>query len=364
MLTHRTRWSHPPGNAVVPSGWQATLSRYADDFVVLSVDPVPMLTRCSARWPTWWPPWVCACRRRRPTHIDDGFDFLGWHIQRRTCQGRGGVKQTVYTYPSTAKRGSKIGGRARGRHMTTRPGMIRTPRPSSAQRMCPPCGGHQRVGKDAQPESLRLSMTRGQAIAKRGLDISAALVGLFLFGWIIALAWCIAALETRSNGFFTQRRVGRNGRLFTMVKIKTMRSSRSASTVTTRGDPRITRSGRALRATKIDEFPQLWNVLIGDMSLVGPRPDVAGFADCLRGEDRLVLSVRPGITGPASLTYRNEEQLLASVADPDAYNRNVVFPDKVRINLDYVRAYSFTDDLRILYRTVVATAVRCTVPRR
>ncbi len=124
------------------------------------------------------------------------------------------------------------------------------------------------------------------------------------------------------------------------------------TSVTSSADPRITNLGRFFRATKLDELPQLWNVLIGQMSLVGPRPEVPGFADELVGDDRVVLTVRPGITGPATLKYRHEEQLLAAQADPDKYNAEVLFPDKVRINLRYVAEWSFLGDLKYIWHTL------------
>jgi lipopolysaccharide/colanic/teichoic acid biosynthesis glycosyltransferase len=121
--------------------------------------------------------------------------------------------------------------------------------------------------------------------------------------------------------------------------------------VTTLNDRRITRSGRIFRKTKIDELPQLYNVLLGQMSLVGPRPDVTGFADVLEGADRAILSLRPGITGPATLVYRDEEALLAGVEDAESYNRDVVFPHKVQINLEYARSYSLMGDIKYLFKT-------------
>lgn len=178
-----------------------------------------------------------------------------------------------------------------------------------------------------------------------------AATGLLVTLPVILLAWVVATVETRRNGLYRQRRVGMDGELFDVLKIRTMRES-GDSTVTTRGDTRITRCGAVLRRLKIDELPQLLNVLRGDMSLVGPRPDVPGFADRLTGEDRLVLTVRPGITGPAAIAYRHEENILAAVDDPLTYNRNVVWPDKVRINRDYVQNYSLTTDLRVLVTTV------------
>ena len=192
-----------------------------------------------------------------------------------------------------------------------------------------------------------------QALQKRAFDLFFAVVGLLMTWWLILLAWIAATIDTRSNGFFIQKRVGRRGRIFHVVKIKTMRPIASfETTVTLRGDPRITRLGAFLRRTKIDELSQLWNVLLGDMSLVGPRPDVPGFADKLQGEERAMLAIRPGITGPATLKYRNEEELLAAQSDPDAYNRDVIWPDKVRINLKYIRDWSLRRDLQYILETV------------
>ncbi|QNI04714.1 sugar transferase [Halomonas sp. SH5A2] len=189
---------------------------------------------------------------------------------------------------------------------------------------------------------------------KRSFDFLLALLGLLATTWLILLAWMAASLDTRSNGFFVQQRVGKDGHLFRVVKIKTMRPSRELSTTVTRsGDPRITPLGRFFRKTKIDELPQLWNVLLGDMSFVGPRPDVPGFADSLVGEERRLLSIRPGITGPATLKYRNEEELLAAAEDPEAYNREVIWPDKVRINLEYIRHWRLGKDLQYIWQTVV-----------
>ncbi|WP_081619339.1 sugar transferase [Thioalkalivibrio sp. ALE30] len=196
-------------------------------------------------------------------------------------------------------------------------------------------------------------LSPSQAALKRGFDFLGAAAGLLLTFWLIALAWVLATIDTRQNGFFVQERVGRQGRVFRVVKIRTMRPSHAhTTTVTTGHDPRITPLGRFFRRAKIDELPQLLNVLLGQMSFVGPRPDVPGFADTLEGEDRLVLSVRPGITGPATLKYRDEESMLAAVEDPEAYNHEVIFPDKVRINREYVQNWSFRKDLGYIWRTV------------
>ena len=192
-----------------------------------------------------------------------------------------------------------------------------------------------------------------QAALKRIFDLVFALLGLTLTWWLIVIAGLAASLDTRSNGFFVQKRVGRKGRIFRVVKIKTMRPVEAFDTsVTRRGDPRITALGAFFRKTKIDELPQLWNVLLGDMSFVGPRPDVPGFADALQGEARAMLSIRPGITGPATLKYRKEEELLAEQENPELFNREVIWPDKVKINLEYMRDWSLWRDIQFILETV------------
>ncbi len=196
-------------------------------------------------------------------------------------------------------------------------------------------------------------MRRREEWTKRVMDLSLASMGLILFAPVIAAAWIVATFETRKNGFFLQERVGKDGKLFRVVKIRTMREIPGhTSSVTTAADRRITRSGRFFRRYKIDELPQLINVLKGEMSFVGPRPDVPGFADRLEGEDRRLLTLRPGITGPATLKYRNEEEILAKQSDPERFNREVIWPDKVRINLDYMDHWSLKKDLKILWKTL------------
>jgi len=195
-------------------------------------------------------------------------------------------------------------------------------------------------------------MTSRQAAAKRAFDLVLAFVGLLATWWLILLAIAVATVDTRRFGLFVQHRVGKDGRMFPLLKIRTMRVVPGHdTTVTVRSDPRITRVGRMMRRAKIDELPQLLNVLAGHMSFVGPRPDVPGFADLLEGPDRIVLSVRPGITGPATLKYRDEETLLLAQPDPEAYNRDVIFPDKVEINRAYIEGYRFLDDIRYLADT-------------
>ncbi|NNE35563.1 MAG: sugar transferase [Rhodothermales bacterium] len=209
-----------------------------------------------------------------------------------------------------------------------------------------------KVSEESADPATRRGLTPLQAAGKRAFDILFAAIGLALTSWLIALAWFVATIDTGANGIFTQRRVGQDGRPFTIFKIRTMRSGSSASSVTVSGDPRVTHIGRIWRKLKIDELPQLLNVLTGQMSFVGPRPDVPGFADKLQGEDRIILTVRPGITGPATLKYRYEEELLASVADPDDHNREVIFPDKLRLNREYVENWSFARDIHYIWATI------------
>jgi lipopolysaccharide/colanic/teichoic acid biosynthesis glycosyltransferase len=189
-------------------------------------------------------------------------------------------------------------------------------------------------------------------------DRVVSLVGLLLI-WplLLVLVLMIRRSMPGAPAIFKQQRVGKDGRLFTMYKFRTMVPHHSGSSVSVAGEDRITPLGKTLRRYKLDELPELWNILIGDMSFVGPRPDVPGYADCLEGEDREILNLRPGITGPASLKYRDEEELLAKVEDPIAYNNEVIYPDKVRLNRYYYHHYSFVMDLRMIFATVLGKKI-------
>ena len=190
-------------------------------------------------------------------------------------------------------------------------------------------------------------------VIKRVFDIFIALSLLIVLSWLILSAIILMRINTNSSGIFTQIRVGINCKPFKLYKIRSMIVNKSIdSTITTANDLRITRLGKILRKYKIDELPQLWNILIGDMSFVGPRPDVQGYADELEGEDKIILSVRPGLTGPAQIYYRNEESLLASNPDPQYYNDNVIWPHKVSINKDYVITWNFRKDLVYIFKTI------------
>ena len=182
-------------------------------------------------------------------------------------------------------------------------------------------------------------------------------IGLCVCSWLLALIALLVKCADGGPALFTQRRVGRGGALFTIHKFRTMRAGHGGSTVSVEGEARVTPVGRFLRRYKLDELPELWDVLRGKMSFVGPRPDVPGYADRLQGEAREILSLRPGITGPATLKYRNEEHLLAMVDDPQKYNDEVIYPDKVRLNLYYSRHYSFLLDLKIIGATLLGKKI-------
>ena len=190
-------------------------------------------------------------------------------------------------------------------------------------------------------------------ILKYIFDRTMALIGL-LFLWPVLLVVAILIkIQMPGPVLFVQPRVGRNGQLFNCHKFRSMTVGHGGSSVSVAGEARITPLGAKLRKYKLDELPELWDVFIGNMSFVGPRPDVPGYADKLQGDDRIVLSLRPGITGPATLKYRNEEELLATVKDPIRYNDDVIYPDKVRINRYYAEHYSFCKDIQMIFCTVL-----------
>ena len=196
-------------------------------------------------------------------------------------------------------------------------------------------------------------------ILKYIFDRAMAFIGLLIL-WPVLLVVAILIKVKMPGGpvIFKQKRVGRDGKLFTMYKFRSMTVGHGGSSVSVAGESRITPLGAKLRHYKLDELPELWNVLIGDMSFVGPRPDVPGYADQLKGADRDVLKLRPGITGPASLKYRDEEDLLAGKEDPQKYNDEVIFPDKVRINLYYLHHYSFLKDIEMIFCTVLGRRMK------
>ena len=210
-------------------------------------------------------------------------------------------------------------------------------------------------------------------ILKYVFDRVFALIGL-LFLWPVLLIVAILVKVKMPGGpaFFVQKRVGLNGKLFNCHKFRTMTVKHNGSTVSVAGDSRITPLGAKLRHWKLDELPGLWDVLIGNMSFVGPRPDVPGYADKLVGDDRDVLKLRPGITGPATLKYRLEDEMISEYVakkqkDGDTrpmqeiaveYNDNVIYPDKVRLNCYYYRHYSFIKDIQMIFCTVLGIKMK------
>ena len=190
-------------------------------------------------------------------------------------------------------------------------------------------------------------------ITKEIFDRFFALVGLLVLSPLLLFIAILIKIKMPDGPvIFKQKRVGRHGNLFTIYKFRTMRIVHDGSPVSVAGQSRITSLGSFLRKYKLDELPELWNVLKGDMSFVGPRPDVPGYADKLEGEDRKILELKPGITGPASLKYADEEEILANVENPVEYNDKVIFPDKVKINLDYYDNHNLCLDIKYIFKTI------------
>jgi lipopolysaccharide/colanic/teichoic acid biosynthesis glycosyltransferase len=191
-----------------------------------------------------------------------------------------------------------------------------------------------------------------QLIIKRSFDIIFSILGLAVLVVPLVLLIIIAFFDTGMNGIYNQQRIGRYGKKFSIFKIRTMKSIAGVNTtITTLNDKRITAFGRIIRKLKLDEIPQLINVFMGTMSFVGPRPDVEGFADKLTDEDRLILTIRPGITGPASIKYRNEEKLLSNTKNSEALNQ-YIFRDKVMINLKYIKEWTLANDLKYIIKSI------------
>jgi lipopolysaccharide/colanic/teichoic acid biosynthesis glycosyltransferase len=177
---------------------------------------------------------------------------------------------------------------------------------------------------------------------KSAFDYTLAILLLLGFAPVIILGYTIASFDTQSNGFFFQIRIGKSGKPFTIVKLKTIHPKTNSSSAI----------GKWLRNNKMDELPQLWNICKGEMSFVGPRPDLPGYYDKLTGENRKILELKPGITSEAALKYAHEEQLLAQQPNPQEYNDTIIFPDKVKMNLDYFYNHSLRNDLKIIAKTL------------
>jgi len=187
---------------------------------------------------------------------------------------------------------------------------------------------------------------------KRTFDILLSVFAIFLLFPLFLLVSFLIVIDSGFPIFFLQKRIGRGAKEFNIIKFRTMKTNNENITITVSDDSRITRIGKYLRKTKIDELPEILNVLFGQMSFVGPRPDVKGYADKLKGANRKILALRPGITGPASLKYYNEEYILSQKSNPKKYNDEVIFPDKVKINMDYFHNRSFFLDLKIIFATI------------
>tara|TARA_R110002074_G_scaffold254292_2_gene426323 strand:+ start:3927 stop:4505 length:579 start_codon:yes stop_codon:yes gene_type:complete len=190
-------------------------------------------------------------------------------------------------------------------------------------------------------------LTRAEKNIKRLFDIFFSIIGLLLLGWILLIIVLLSKIFIGGKGIFTQDRVGQFGEIFAIYKIQTIGNRDDEE-----GNVKLSRLGEFLRKSKIDELPQLLNVLYGNMSFVGPRPDIKGYADELIGEEKIILEVKPGITGPASIYFKSEEKLLESKNNPEKYNREVIWPKKVRINIKYVKEYSFCRDIYYLFKTL------------
>ena len=188
---------------------------------------------------------------------------------------------------------------------------------------------------------------------KRLFDIIFSLIGILFLIPLFVIISILIKLDSNGPIFFIQKRIGKKGKIFHLIKFRSMRVNKSdKNTISIKGDNRITNIGSFLRKYKLDEFPELWNVLVGEMSFVGPRPDVPGYADKLQGPDREILNLRPGITGMASLKYINEEEILSKKKNPKKYNDEIIFPDKVRINREYYHNQSIWLDIKIIFATI------------
>jgi len=188
---------------------------------------------------------------------------------------------------------------------------------------------------------------------KRIFDFSSSFIGLIVLSPLLICISLVIKIDANGPVFFVQKRIGKKGKIFQMIKFRSMTVIQgSNSTISVKGDMRITKRGAFLRKFKLDELPELWNVLKGDMSLVGPRPDVCGYADNLIGEDRKILELRPGITGVASLKYYDEEDILAAHDNPIKFNDEVIYPDKVKLNLDYYYNNNLWIDIKIIFATI------------
>lgn len=196
-------------------------------------------------------------------------------------------------------------------------------------------------------------MTKFDTLIKRFFDIYFSFFCIIITLPIVLICWIVASFETKSNGLFFHTRVGLHGREFKLIKIKTMHNNDQINTITSINDKRLTISGKFFRKFKLDELPQFINIILGNMSFVGPRPDVIKYYNMTTDDQKIIYTVRPGLTGPASLKYKDEEVVLSKVDDPLSYNDDVIWPDKVNININYIKDYNIFNDIYIIIRTVL-----------
>ena len=196
-------------------------------------------------------------------------------------------------------------------------------------------------------------LSKKQQITKRLFDIIFAVLGILLLTIPILILIIFAWYSTKKNGLYKQERIGQFAKPFQIYKIRSMKENNASNHITIKNDQRITSFGKFIRKYNLDELPQIYNVLKGEMSFVGPRPDVSGYADLLKDDDRIILSIKPGITGPATLAFKNEEEILANQKNPKQYNDNVLWKKKIALNKKYITNWSFWNDCKYILQTIL-----------
>ena len=196
-------------------------------------------------------------------------------------------------------------------------------------------------------------LTKKQQLIKRVFDLLFSFLGILVLTLPILILAFFSFLSTNKNGFFNQERIGQNGKVFSIFKLRSMVANDSKNHITLKNDKRITKFGKFLRKYNLDELPQIYNVFFGSMSFVGPRPDVKGYADVLQGDDTIILTVKPGITGPATLKFKHEAELLAAQKNPLKYNDEVLWKQKITINKNYIKNWSLLNDIKYIIKTIL-----------
>ena len=195
-------------------------------------------------------------------------------------------------------------------------------------------------------------LNKKQLIIKRSFDVFFSFIGIIFLSIPILILSIFASISTKKSGIFKQERIGQHAKPFYIFKIRSMIENNASNHITVKNDKRITKFGRFIRKYHLDELPQIYNVFIGEMSFVGPRPDVKGYADLLTNDDRIILKIKPGITGPATLAFKNEEALLAKQKNPKYYNDEVLWKQKVILNKNYIKNWSLINDLKYILQTL------------